>query len=85
MIIEEQMKRSLDINNTYKNKTFAVLVEKESRKDKNQVVGRIRNGKKVVFTPQFSENIEQHFGTQINVTINEATSTTLIGSVAEGS
>ena len=34
MIIEEQMKRSLDINNTYKNKTFAVLVEKKSRKDK---------------------------------------------------
>ena len=83
MIIEEQMKRSLEINNTYKNKTFAVLVEKESRKDKNQVVGRIRNGKKVVFTPQFSENIEQHFGTEINVTINEATSTTLIGSVAK--
>ena len=83
MIIEEQMKRSLDINNTYKNKTFAVLVEKKSRKDKNQVVGRIRNGKKVVFTPQFSENIEQYFGTEVKVTINQATSTTLIGSVAE--
>ena len=83
MIIEEQMKRALDINNTYKNKTFAVLVEKKSRKDKNQVVGRIRNGKKVVFTPQFSENIEQYFGTEVKVTINQATSTTLIGSVAE--
>ncbi|MDH5717376.1 MAG: tRNA (N6-isopentenyl adenosine(37)-C2)-methylthiotransferase MiaB [Spirochaetia bacterium] len=81
-IIKQQLERSSKKNNLYINKTVEVMIEDFSRKNKNELSGRMLNGRKVVFSmPEKLKNkpIELIIGSSVNVLIEKTTSSTLLG------
>ncbi|MCB9202524.1 MAG: tRNA (N6-isopentenyl adenosine(37)-C2)-methylthiotransferase MiaB [Flavobacteriales bacterium] len=76
-IIELQSQHSLFRMKSYVGKTYEVLIEGDSKKDKNQWKGRISQNAMVVFNKTENENI----GDFVQVKINDCTSATLIGEV----
>ena len=76
-IIELQQKISYEINQTHIGKEFEVLVEGESKRSKEQWMGRTDTNKVVIFPKD--ERIKP--GDYIIVKINRVTSATLFGDI----
>jgi len=73
-IIELQREISSSINSQLVGKTFEILVESESKKSKDMLMGRT-DGNKTVIIPKNGTNI----GDTVNVTITHANAATLFG------
>lgn len=82
-VIEKQLARSLRNNRRYIGKTVAAMAEQRSRRNQAEWIGRMRNGRKVVFAPR--DTVDDTFaGTQVQLLIHNASSQVLHGSVVNG-
>jgi tRNA-2-methylthio-N6-dimethylallyladenosine synthase len=82
-VIEAQLARSLRNNRRYIGQTVSVMAEQPSRRNRNEWVGRMRNGRKVVFAP--SSAVDSSFaGSLVSLTIHDASSQVLHGRVVNG-
>lgn len=79
-IIRKQMKRSNQRSQNYVGKTVDVLAETVSRRNPNELVGKMRNSRKVVFSQREANQDKQSMlGHWHKVKIESATSMTLVG------
>lgn len=82
-VIEKQLARSLRNNRRYIGKKVAVMAEQRSRRNPAEWIGRMRNGRKVVFAPR--DAVDDAFaGTTVQLLIHNASSQVLHGSVVHG-
>ncbi|GAB4436479.1 MAG: tRNA (N6-isopentenyl adenosine(37)-C2)-methylthiotransferase MiaB [Turneriella sp.] len=79
-LIERQLARSLRNNRRYIGQTIRVMAEQPSRRNRDEWIGRMRNGRKVVFAP--SAAVDASFaGSLVSLTIHDASSQVLHGRV----
>jgi tRNA-2-methylthio-N6-dimethylallyladenosine synthase len=76
-IIELQNKISLEENQKLIGTSIEILVEKQSKKNQNEWLGRTKTSNLVVF----ENNLESDAGDLLNVKIEKATSATLFGKI----
>jgi tRNA-2-methylthio-N6-dimethylallyladenosine synthase len=82
-LIERQLARSLRNNRRYIGQTVSVIAEQPSRRDPGEWLGRMRNGRKVIFAP--SAAVDASFaGSVVSLEIHGASSQVLHGRVANG-
>lgn len=82
-LIELQLARSLRNNRRYVGQTVSVMAEQPSRRNPAEWVGRMRNGRRVVFAPITA--VDSTFaGSQISLAIHDASSQVLHGRVVNG-
>jgi tRNA-2-methylthio-N6-dimethylallyladenosine synthase len=82
-VIELQLARSLRNNRRYIGQKVEVMAEQPSRRNPQEWIGRMRNGRKVVFAP--AELLKDNFaGTMLTLEIQGASSQVLHGRVAHG-
>ena len=77
ILIEEQEKRSLRNQKKYIGKKVEVFVEGRARRTPDKLFGRMRNGRKVVFSS--SSSLEDLLGKWVEVDIHSCSSHTLFG------
>ncbi len=82
-LIDLQLARSLRNNRRYIGRTVTVMAEQPSRRKPSEWVGRMRNGRKVVFAP--ASTVDGAFaGRMLDLTIHDASSQVLHGRVTNG-
>jgi len=77
-IVEIQNKLSLESNKKDIGKTFAVLIEGNSKKSDKDWMGRSSQNKVIVFP---KENYDLRKGNYVNVKVNDCTQATLLGTI----
>jgi tRNA-2-methylthio-N6-dimethylallyladenosine synthase len=82
-LIERQLARSLKNNQRYIDATVKILVEQPSRRDPNEWIGRMSNGRRVVFAPAFPPD-EKFPGTSVSLRVTGASSQVLRGIAIDG-
>lgn len=82
-LIEKQLARSLRNNRRYIGQNVTVMAEQPSRRNPNEWVGRMRNGRRVVFAP--SSTVDASFaGSLVTLAIHDASSQVLHGRSVNG-
>lgn len=82
-LIDRQLARSLRNNRRYIGETVSVMAEQPSRRNPDEWVGRMRNGRRVVFAP--ARPVDSSFaGSLVSLAIHDASSQVLHGRVAHG-
>jgi len=81
-LIDRQLKRSLRNNKRYIGRVVDAMVETPSRRNVQEFVARMTNGRKVIFLPDSS--LKTTPGEHVRLKIFDATSQTLKGSVVHG-
>lgn len=82
-LIDRQLARSLRNNRRYIGRTVSVMAEQPSRRNPDEWVGRMRNGRKVIFAPAMP--VDSTFaGSLVSLTIHDASSQVLHGRPANG-
>ncbi|MCX7632701.1 MAG: radical SAM protein, partial [Turneriella sp.] len=81
-VIQEQLARSLRNNRRYIGQVVEAMVEQPTRRDKRQWLARLRNGRKVIFTPQHQPDAS-YAGTTVRLEIRDASSQVLHGRLCD--